>query len=110
MISGDTQSTADRGSKHSPTSCDSDSVAPALPLDESPPLIRALLPITIPVILIALGSLTDYLVEQNVAGIEQGVWTDILAGMGNKNIALGIGVVLALTLSLIHISEPTRPY
>jgi GntP family gluconate:H+ symporter len=67
-------------------------------LDESPPLIRALLPITIPVILIALGSLTDYLVKQNVAGIEQGVWTDILAGMGNKNIALGIGVVLALSL------------
>ena len=98
MISGDTQSTADQGSKHSPTSCDSDSVAPALPLDESPPLIRALLPITIPVILIALGSLTDYLVKQNVAGIEQGVWTDILAGMGNKNIALGIGVVLALSL------------
>ena len=68
------------------------------PSGDSPPLIRALLPITIPVILIAVGSLTDYLVKQNVAGIEAALWTDILRGMGNKNIALGIGVVLALSL------------
>jgi GntP family gluconate:H+ symporter len=98
MTSGDTQSTADHGSIDPPTTPSPDSEAAALPPDKSPPLIRALLPITIPVILIALGSLADYLVTQNVAGIQSGVWSDILAGMGNKNIALGIGVVLALSL------------
>lgn len=85
--SGETPPHGDRAAK-----------SPSSPSNESPPLIRALLPITIPVLLIAVGSLTDYLVKQNVAGIESAVWTDILRGMGNKNIALGIGVVLALSL------------
>lgn len=98
ITSKDTQSTTNHGSKTPPITHDPDSEAPAPPSEKSPPLIRALLPITIPVILIALGSLTDYLVTQNVAGIQSGVWSDILAGMGNKNIALGIGVVLALSL------------
>ncbi len=85
-------------SGESPTHGDPASNNRSSPSGDSPPLIRALLPITIPVILIAIGSLTDYLVKQNVAGIESAVWTDILRGMGNKNIALGIGVVLALSL------------
>ena len=85
-------------SGESPPHGDPASSNPSSPSGDSPPLIRALLPITIPVILIAVGSLTDYLVKQNVAGIESAVWTDILRGMGNKNIALGIGVVLALSL------------
>jgi gluconate:H+ symporter, GntP family len=91
-------SNASESSSESPTHGDPASKNPSSPSDDSPPLIRALLPITIPVILIAVGSLTDYLVKQNAAGIESAVWTDILRGMGNKNIALGIGVVLALSL------------
>ena len=54
------------------------------------------MPITIPVVLIALGSLTAYLTKQEV--IDAALWTDILRGMGDKNIALGIGLVLALSL------------
>ncbi|MDA9934599.1 SLC13 family permease [Rubripirellula sp.] len=91
-------SNASESSSESPTHGDPASKNPSSPSDDSPPLIRALLPITIPVILIAVGSLTDYLVKQNAAGVESAVWTDILRGMGNKNIALGIGVVLALSL------------
>lgn len=85
-------------SGESPPHGDPASNNPSSPSGDSPPLIRALLPITIPVILIAVGSLTDYLVKQNVDGTESAVWTDILRGMGNKNIALGIGAVLALSL------------
>ncbi len=91
-------SSLSESSGESPPHGDPASNNPYSPSGDSPPLIRALLPITIPVILIAVGSLTDYLVKQNVAGIESAVWTDILRGMGNKNIALGIGVVLALSL------------
>ncbi len=89
---------ASESSSESPTHGDPASKNLSSPSDDSPPLIRALLPITIPVILIAVGSLTDYLVKQNVDGTESAVWTDILRGMGNKNIALGIGAVLALSL------------
>ena len=85
-------------SGESPPHGDPASNNPSSPSGDSPPLIRALLPITIPVILIAVGSLTDYLVKQNVDSTESAVWTDILRGMGNKNIALGIGAVLALSL------------
>jgi len=91
-------SSISESSGESPPHGDPASKNPSSPSGDSPPLIRALLPITIPVILIAVGSLTDYLVKQNVAGIEAALWTDILRGMGNKNIALGIGVVLALSL------------
>ena len=76
----------------------SDSQSPASLLDKTPPLSLALLPITIPVILIALGSLTDYLVKEKVAGIQSNLIAEIISGMGDKNIALGIGVVLALSL------------
>lgn len=85
-------------SGESPPHRDPASNNPSSPSGDSPPLIRALLPITIPVILIAVGSLTDYLVKQNVDSTESALWTDILRGMGNKNIALGIGAVLALSL------------
>jgi len=85
-------------SGESPPHGDPASNNPSSPSGDSPPLIRALLPITIPVILIAVGSLTDYLVKQNVDSTESALWTDILRGMGNKNIALGIGAVLALSL------------
>lgn len=74
------------------------SEVPSSKAGDSPPLIHALLPITIPVILIAIGSLTKYLSKQNVTDTASPVWTDILTGLGDKNIALGIGVVLALSL------------
>ena len=72
--------------------------SPASLLDKTPPLSLALLPITIPVILIALGSLTDYLVKEKVVGMQSNLIAEIISGMGDKNIALGIGVVLALSL------------
>lgn len=68
------------------------------PSHELPSLTRALLPITIPVILIAVGSLTTYLVKQDGNGVESSIATDIICGMGDKNIALGIGLILALSL------------
>ena len=65
---------------------------------ELPSLTQALLPIAIPVVLIALGSFTAYLIKQDGNGIESTLVTDIICGMGNKNIALGIGLILALSL------------
>lgn len=61
-----------------------------------PPLFLALLPITIPVVFIALGSLVKYFSDTNA--IESGVLTEILRVLGDKNIALGFGVVFALAL------------
>lgn len=87
------QSSIESGSSH-----DSTAEIHSSKSGDSPPLIHALLPITVPVVLIAIGSLTKYLSQQNGSDIEPPVWTDILTGLGDKNIALSIGVVLALSL------------
>ena len=73
-------------------SLEDDSRAPV----DGPPLILSLLPITIPVLFIALGSLVKYLSDTNA--IEPGLMTEVLRVLGDKNIALGFGVVFALAL------------
>ena len=98
MIPQDATNTLNDASSETSLRGPSDSQSPASLLDKTPPLSLALLPITIPVILIALGSLTDYLVKEKVAGIQSNLIAEIISGMGDKNIALGIGVVLALSL------------
>jgi GntP family gluconate:H+ symporter len=70
-----------------------------------PSLIQALLPIVIPVLLIAAGSVTAYLVSS--AKISSGTATDVLKNLGDKNIAIGVGAVLAMFL-LRYCPEPDR--
>jgi len=70
-----------------------------------PSLIQSLLPITIPVLLIAAGSISASLVESKA--ITGGLTTDLLENLGDKNIAIGIGALLALLL-LRHCPEPNR--
>ncbi|MDG2223447.1 MAG: GntP family permease [Rubripirellula sp.] len=62
----------------------------------SPSLFAALLPIALPVLLIGLGSAIRFMTESGTLS-SSGI-VDILASLGDKNIALGIGVVFALTL------------
>ncbi|MGI9471396.1 MAG: GntP family permease, partial [Rubripirellula sp.] len=61
-----------------------------------PPLLLSLLPITIPVLFIAVGSLTSYLTKTDA--IQSNIVTDSLRVLGDKNIALGFGVLFALAL------------
>jgi GntP family gluconate:H+ symporter len=61
-----------------------------------PSLVQSLLPIVIPVLLIAAGSVTTYLV--NSATITTGTTTDLIRVLGDKNIAIGVGAMLALLL------------
>ncbi|WP_146534975.1 GntP family permease [Rubripirellula reticaptiva] len=61
-----------------------------------PSLLASLLPIGIPVVLIAMGSIVSYLLKSG--RIESSVATDVLGSLGDKNIALGIAVVFAFSL------------
>ena len=61
-----------------------------------PPLGLSLLPIVLPVILIATGSIVAYLVEADSA--DPSALTRLLLTLGNKNVALGIGCACALGL------------
>ena len=61
-----------------------------------PPLLRAILPIIIPVALITVGSLVTYLTK--AGSIEPNIFTNSFRALGDKNIALGIGVLFALSL------------
>lgn len=61
-----------------------------------PPLTLALIPIAVPVILIAIGSVATYLVKSET--IAPSTLTTVIAGLGDKNIALAIGVVFAFRL------------
>ena len=63
---------------------------------KEPSLSAALLPIVMPIILIAASSLTAYLVQSE--SVSAGWWTETLAFLGDKNIAIGIGAALALCL------------
>lgn len=66
------------------------------PIGTSPSLFAALLPIALPVLLIGLGSAIRFMVESGTLSSSRVV--DVLASLGDKNIALGIGVVFALML------------
>jgi GntP family gluconate:H+ symporter len=66
------------------------------PIGTSPSLFAALLPIALPVLLIGLGSAIRFMMESGALSSSRVV--DVLASLGDKNIALGIGVVFALML------------
>ena len=63
---------------------------------KTPPLMDALLPILVPVLLITVGSIVDSLVDAELVAASG--WTNGLLTLANKNVALGIGVVLAMRL------------
>lgn len=63
---------------------------------KGPSLIDSLLPIVLPVLLIGAGSVVSYLVKSGT--INPGPIVDVLRGLGDKNIALGIGLVAAIRL------------
>ena len=62
-----------------------------------PSLVRSLCPIVIPVILIAAGSVVTYMTTSGTW--EVNFLTNLLRGIGDKNIALAVGVVFALSLT-----------
>lgn len=61
-----------------------------------PSLLESLLPIAIPILLIAAGSVTTYWVGSNA--VPRSGWTDLLTNLGDKNIAIGMGAALSLFL------------
>ncbi|TWU02382.1 GntP family permease [Stieleria varia] len=61
-----------------------------------PSLLASLLPIAVPVVLITVGSVLAYLIKSDRV-IASG-WTDLFKFTGDKNIAIGIGVLLAFGL------------
>jgi GntP family gluconate:H+ symporter len=63
---------------------------------ESPSLLASLSPIAIPVVLIAVGSVVTYMTDAGT--LHGGLFVDIVRSLGNKNIALAVGVVFALSL------------
>ncbi|MCA9137458.1 MAG: GntP family permease [Planctomycetales bacterium] len=76
---------------------------------QSPRFVESLLPILIPVVLITIGSILDYLTKSkvlDVGSIEMmpyralvGVAVDGFQFLGDKNIAIGIGLGFAMTLT-----------
>ncbi len=63
---------------------------------QPPSLLQSLLPIGIPVLLIAAGSVSAYLVASET--VATGSWTGLFQSLGDKNIAIGIGAILAMLL------------
>lgn len=65
--------------------------------NDGPSLIAALSPIALPVVLIALGSGVGFMADAD--SVTPGGVTELLVSLGDKNIALAIGVVFALSLT-----------
>lgn len=63
----------------------------------SPSLAASLAPILVPVVLIAIGSLVRFLIKSEA--LTESQLTDIVSALSDKNIALGIGVIFALSLT-----------
>lgn len=61
-----------------------------------PSLFRSLIPIAIPVAMIAVGSVATYMIDSG--RIENNTATDVIQSLGDKNIALAVGVIFALSL------------
>ncbi len=61
-----------------------------------PTLVESLLPIVVPVVLIAMDSITSFLIDSTT--VAPSMTTNILLMLGDKNIALGIGVMFAFAL------------
>jgi GntP family gluconate:H+ symporter len=76
------------------------SVSAGATADESatprPSLARSLCPIAVPVLLIAAASIVDYGLDDG--RLVQSGWTDLVLALGNKNVALAVGVAFALSL------------
>ncbi len=73
---------------------------------KQPSLFQSLLPIAIPVFLIAAGSLTSSLI--NAAALAQGGATDLIGNLSDKNVAIGIGTAAALLLTRYCPAEDRR--
>lgn len=71
-----------------------------------PSFLASILPILIPVVLIAVGSAVAYMTE--AGKVESGTVTSLVRSLGDKNIALAIGVVLALTLLMKYCASEKR--
>ncbi len=63
---------------------------------DSPSLLKSLCPIIIPVFLIAAGSFTQTSIKSQ--WISEGIITDLILFIGNKNLAIAVGVAFALAL------------
>lgn len=63
----------------------------------SPGFIESLLPILVPVVLITIGSVLAYLTKSG--GVESSSLTDFFQLIGDKNIAIAIGVAFAMALA-----------
>ena len=63
----------------------------------TPNLLESLLPIIVPVVLITIGSVLAYLLDSQ--RLESSSLTSLLAFLGDKNIAIAIGLVFAIALT-----------
>ena len=61
-----------------------------------PSLLRSLCPIVLPVVLIAAGSVIEFLLDGG--RLSSNLLTDLVLALGNKNVALAVGVAFALSL------------
>ena len=71
----------------------------------APSLRSSLLPILVPILLIAAGSISAYLVQSGT--VLAGDWTRLFQNLGDKNIAIGAGALLAMLL-IRYCSEQQR--
>lgn len=62
-----------------------------------PKFFESLLPILVPVVLITIGSVLKYLVGSGA--VEKGTLTEVIAFLGDKNIAIAIGLGFAMALT-----------
>jgi GntP family gluconate:H+ symporter len=91
----DDDSAEDRTGESSLDHAEQESAAEQL-TGQRPSLFRSLIPIAVPVLLIAVGSVVAYLLKSE--SLKPSAMTDLLASLGNKNIALAVGAALALSL------------
>jgi GntP family gluconate:H+ symporter len=64
---------------------------------QGPSLLRSLNPIAIPVVLIAVGSVVNYMIKAD--SLQSSAVTEILQFFGDKNIAIAVGVAFAFSLT-----------
>ena len=72
-------------------------LADSLNPQNQPGLWESILPIIVPVLLISCGSLIKYQLKAEI--VDSAWWTDLLLQLGDKNIAIAIGVLIAFPLT-----------
>ena len=72
-------------------------LADSLNPQNQPGLWESILPIIVPVLLISCGSLIKYQLKAEI--VNSAWWTDLLLQLGDKNIAIAIGVLIAFPLT-----------